>query len=184
MGEPYGIIVFGANGSGKSTLARELASVLGFKHIDIEDYAFEKAEIPYSKPRPRGECIRLMLADVEKYGKFVFSTCTGDWGDTIPQYYRLAVFITAPYDLRMERVKKRTYDKHRERVIEGGDMYEQTQKFLDFVATRSLSRIEQWAETLPCPIIRIDGTVDWRINAANIAKEFYKYEIEYARVIV
>jgi len=175
VGEPYGIIVFGANGSGKSTLARELASVLGFKHVDIEDYAFEEAEIPYSKPRPRGECISLMLADVEKYGKFVFSTCTGDWGDTIPQYYRLAVFITAPYDLRMERVKKRTHDKHGQRVCKGGDMYEQTQKFFSFVATRPISKIEQWAETLSCPIICVDGTIDWRINAVNIMEELHKH---------
>jgi len=173
LDEPYGIIVFGANGSGKSTLARELANVLGFKHIDIEDYAFEESEIPYSKPRPRGKCISLMLADAEKYGKFVFSTCTGDWGDIIPKYYRLAVFVTAPYDLRMERVRKRTHDKHRERICKGGDMYKQTQKFFDFVATRPMSKIEQWAETLSCPVVHVDGTIDWRINAAMIAEEYY-----------
>jgi len=34
MDKPYGIIVFGANGVGKTTLARELACVLGFKHVD------------------------------------------------------------------------------------------------------------------------------------------------------
>ena len=102
MNNPYGIIVFGANGSGKTTLARELSYVLGLKHIDIEDYAFEKAEIPYSRPRPRGECIRLMLADVKKHGTFVFSTCVGDWGDIIPQYYRLAALVSVPYELRME----------------------------------------------------------------------------------
>ena len=96
MDTPHGIIVFGANGSGKTTLARELARILSYKHIDIEDYAFEEAEIPYSKPRPRDECISLMLADVEKYGKFVFSTCVGDWGDVIPQFYRLAVLVSVP----------------------------------------------------------------------------------------
>jgi hypothetical protein len=56
----------------------------------------------------------------------------------------------------------------------GGDMYEQRRKFIDFVASRSLTRIEQWAETLTCPIISIDGTIDWCINAANIAEKFYK----------
>jgi len=173
VGEPFGIIVFGANGSGKSTLARELARVLAFKHIDIEDYAFEKAEIPYSKPRPKGECINLMLADMEKHSKFVFSACTGDWGDTIPQYYRLAVFMTTPYDLRMERIKKRTHDKHGQRVCKGGDMYEQTQKFFSFVATRPISKIEQWAKTLSCPIVHVDGAIDYRINTVNIIKELH-----------
>ena len=169
MDKPYGIIVFGANGSGKTTLARELARILDFKHIDIEDYAFEEAKIPYSKPRPRNECINLMLAVIGKHGKFVFSTCTGDWGDIIPQYYKFAVFLTAPHGLRMERVKKRTRDKHGERIGEGGDMYEHTQKFFDFVATRPLSKIEQWTQTLNCSIINVDGAIDWRINAEKIA---------------
>ena len=172
MDKPYGIIVFGANGSGKTTLAR----ILGFKHMDIEDYTFEEAELPYSKPRPRNECISLMLADIEKHGKFVFSTCTGDWGDIIPQYYKFAVFLTAPHGLRMERVKNRTSDKHGERTCEGGDMYEQHQKFFDFVATHPLSKIEQWAQTLTCPIINVDGTMDWRINAEKIVEEFSNYE--------
>jgi hypothetical protein len=55
----------------------------------------------------------------------------------------------------------------------GGDMYEQQIKFREYVASRPISRIEQWAETLTCPIIRIDGTEDWKINAANIAEQFY-----------
>ncbi|MDR1892219.1 MAG: hypothetical protein LBQ48_04355 [Oscillospiraceae bacterium] len=45
-----------------------------------------------------------------------------------------------------------------ERVCKGGDMYEQEQKFYDFVATRPLASIEQWAKTLACPVIRFDGT--------------------------
>ena len=52
MSKPHGIIVFGANGSGKSTLGRELARVLNFAHLDIEDYYFEQSEIPYTKVRP------------------------------------------------------------------------------------------------------------------------------------
>lgn len=41
MDKTHGIIIFGANGSGKTTLGRELAGLLGFRHMDIEDYYFE-----------------------------------------------------------------------------------------------------------------------------------------------
>ncbi|MDF2505513.1 MAG: hypothetical protein K0R06_3007, partial [Clostridium sp.] len=58
-------------------------------------------------------------------------------------------------------------------IHKGGDMYEQHLKFIDFVASRPLSKIEKWGETLMCPVIRIDGTEDWRINATNIAERFY-----------
>lgn len=42
MSKLHGIIIFGANGSGKTTLGRELANILNFKHMDVEDYHLEK----------------------------------------------------------------------------------------------------------------------------------------------
>lgn len=173
MNKPQGIIVFGANGSGKSTLGRELARVLNFKHMDIEAYAFKESEIPYTNPRSHEECIELMLADIERERGFVISAVTGDFGDKIVSLYDLAVFLSAPIELRIKRIKQRAHERYGERVREGGDMYEQNMKFIDFAATRSLSKIEQWAETLLCPVIRIDGTKDWRGNTANIANRFY-----------
>jgi len=170
--EPQGIIVFGANGSGKTTLGRELARILKFKHMDIEDYCFEKSEIPYTKLRSREEFLELMLVDIKKYHSFVISTVIGDLGDEIPDFYQLAVYLSAPFELRMERVKRRSYEQYGERVLQGGDMYEQELKFFDFVASRPLSTIDCWAETLTCPVIRVDGTLDWRVNATNIANYF------------
>jgi shikimate kinase len=73
MNKPHGIIVFGANGSGKSTLGRELARILNFKYMDIEDYHFKKSETPYTVERLHEDCLNLMLADIEKYNSFVLS---------------------------------------------------------------------------------------------------------------
>jgi len=171
MNRPHGIVVFGLNGSGKTTLGRELARLLHYKHMDIEDYCFEKSEIPYTIQRMREECLALMLADIEKHRSFVLTAVTGDFGDIIPRFYELAVYLSAPLELRMERIKSRAYEQHGARVLKGGDMYEQEQSFLDMAASRCAARTEQWAQTLTCPVIRIDGTVDWRINAANIAEQ-------------
>ena len=172
MDNPRGIIVFGANGAGKTTLGRELARILNFKHMDIEEYYFEKSEIPYTMARSREDCTKLMLADIEKYRSFVLSAAVGNFGDTIPQFYELAVYMSAPLELRLERVKKRSLDQYGIRTLKGGDMYEQEQKFFDFVATRPLSTIDRWAEALACPVIRIDGTVSLCENAANIAERY------------
>ena len=169
MSNPHGIIVFGANGSGKTTLGRELARVLNYKHMDIEDYAFADSEIPYANERSLDEQSRLMLADIEKHRLFVLSAVTGDFGDIIPQYYELAVHLSAPIELRIERIKQRAYDKFGSRICKGGDMYGQHLKFVDFIASRSLSRIEKWAETLICPVISVDGTNDYKQTAIDIA---------------
>lgn len=173
MSKPHGIIVFGTNGSGKTTLGGELARILNFKHMDVETYAFKESPVPYTDPRSQEECTALMLAEIKKHGSFVLSAVTGDFGDTIPLFYELAVFVSAPIDIRIKRIERRAYQRHGERVREGGDMYEQNLKFISFAASRSLARIEQWAQTLTCPVIPVDGTVDWHRNAAYIAEQFY-----------
>lgn len=174
MSKPDGIIVFGANGSGKSTLGRELASVLNFKYMDIEDYHFDKSEIPYTVERSKEDCLKLMLADIEKCNSFVLSAVTGDFGEKISSMYNLAVFMSAPIEIRMERIRQREYKKHGERILKGGDMYEQHLKFITFARFRNLSSIDKWAESLNCPIICVDGRKDYRQTAANIANQFHK----------
>lgn len=172
MCKTRGIIVFGANGSGKTTVGRELARILKYKHMDIEDYCFKKSRIPYTAERPREECINLMLADIEKHRSFVLSAVTGEFSEAVESFYKLGVYILTPFELRMKRLEQRIYDQHGERIRKGGDMYEQHVKFIEFAASRSAERIERWAKTLACPIIRIDGRLDSRVNAANIAERF------------
>lgn len=173
MNKPHGIIVFGPNGSGKTTLGRELARILGFLHMDHEAYHFAPSDIPYTAERPRAECLRLMRADIEKHRAFVLSAVTGDFGDTIPRLYELGVYLTAPLALRMQRIAQREQGRHGDRLLKGGDMQAQHRRFLDFAAARPLSKIDQWAQTLPCPVVRIDGAQDFRTNAAAIAARFY-----------
>lgn len=167
-----GIIVFGANGSGKTTLGCELAQVLKFKHIDVEDYYFERSDIFYQNPRAKDDVIDLMLADIKKYGSFVLSGVTGDYGEEIVSMYNLAVFLSAPIDLRMERIKKRAIDKHGERALLNGDLYENTEKFIEFARTRDLSKIDQWTNTLTCPIIHIDATKPISYNTRKIINTY------------
>lgn len=140
--------------------------------MDIEDYHFEKSEIPYTMERPHEDCLSFMLSDIKIYRSFVISAVTGDFGETISQLYDLAVFLSAPIELRIKRIEQREYEKHGERIRKGGDMYEQHLRFIDFVGTRSLSRIEQWATELSCPILRVGGTKEISKNAELIVKKY------------
>lgn len=40
----------------------------------------------------------------------------------------------------------------------GGDLHEQEEKFFDFVKSRPENTVEEWVQSLKCPILRIDGT--------------------------
>jgi uridine kinase len=172
---PIGIIVFGANGSGKTALGRELARSLNYRHMDIEEYHFINSEIPYTVERTREDCLKLMRADIERYGSFVISAVTGDFGREISSMYDFAVFMSAPLETRIERIKQRAYERHGERIREGGDMYDQHMKFIDFVALRSLSGIEQWAGTLVCPVLRVDGTKSISENTEMVVEKYLRF---------
>lgn len=169
---PIGIVVFGANGSGKTTLGRELAQALKFKHIDVEDYFFDKSDIFYENPRAKDDVIQCILTDIRKNGSFVLSGVIGNCGDEIVSMYSLAVFLSAPIELRMERIRKRTIDKHGERASPNGDMYKSSEQFIEFARTRDLSVIEKWADTLTCPIIHLDATKPISENITNITKAY------------
>ncbi len=174
--KPQGILIFGANGSGKTTLGKELSRVLNFWHMDHETYAFRESKIPYTDQRSHDECIELMLSDINKHRKFVLSAVTGDFGEIINQYYIFAIYISAPLELRIKRFDQREYEKYKERVLPGGDLYDSRIKFRDFIASRSLSKIDEWANTLVCPIININGCTDIKTNICKII-QFYKKEI-------
>lgn len=76
----------------------------------------------------------------------------------------------------MQRVKKRSFQKFGNRMLPGGDLHEQEEKFFEFVTSRPESTVEEWIQLLSCSILRIDGTkpveenVDFIINQMIISK--------------
>lgn len=164
----YGIAIVGANGSGKTVLGRYLAGLLGYYHMDIEDYSFKDSTIPYSNPRTKEEVHKLLLADIEKQERFILSAVNCDFGDDINNRYRCVIYIKVPLETRLNRVKQRSFNKYGSRILEGGDMYEQEQKFFKFAASRTMDKTENWLQTLTCPVICIDGTEPVEVNAKKI----------------
>lgn len=158
MSKPHGIILLGANGSGKSTLGRELARELNFVHFDVENYWFYKTDIPYTAIRPQEERNELLLSDMKKHVSFVVSGDISDWSNEFLTMFDLAVFLTAPTEIRLRRIEYREYSRWGNRVCEGGDMCESQKKFREFAATRDVYLLEQSALKYSCPILQVDGT--------------------------
>ena len=153
-----GICVCGLNGSGKTTLADALAKELNFKHMDIEQYYFTSTDNPYASSRTREEVERLLLEDIKQTSCFVFSAVNGDMTPEINENYALVIYLDVPLDIRMKRIRQRAIAKFGNRVLLGGDMYEQEEKFFAYAEKRTPEKIEDWLKTLSYKVIRLDGT--------------------------
>ena len=66
--------------------------------------------------------------------------------------------LDVPRDIRLQRVRDRSFQKFGNRMLSGGDLFEQEEKFFRFVESRNEMIVEEWVKSLKCPVIRIDGT--------------------------
>lgn len=169
-----GVAIVGGNGSGKTTIGKELANSLGYKHMDVEDYYFKPSVIPYTNSRTKDEVQKLLLSDIQKYRKFILSSVNCDYGEEINALYNYVIYIHVPLDIRIDRVKQRSFNKFGTRILEGGDMYDQEQKFFKFVASRTMDKTDLWLQSVTCPIIHIDGTNSVENNIKIIKDKIYK----------
>jgi hypothetical protein len=156
--------------------------LLNCAHIDIDDIFWQKTDPPFQTPVPREQRERDLLAAAEQAGSFVASGSAAGWDGAILPLLRLGVFVQTPTETRLERLKQREFDRFGERILPGGDMYDNHVEFLAWAAKydggdvnmRSRAMHERWIETVPCPIIRVDGTRDYRQTAMEIAEYLLK----------
>ena len=155
-----GIIICGLNGAGKSTLGKVLAEKLNFYFIDIEDLYFPKTDpnYMYASPRTREEVETILLHEMKTHENFILASVKGDYGEDIYSLIQSAILLDVPKSIRMQRVKKRSFQKFGNRMLLGGDLYEQEEKFFRLVESRDENTIEEWVRSLKGPVMRIDGT--------------------------
>lgn len=175
-----GIIIFGASGSGTTSLGKALAQQLNCKHFDIDDYYWLNTYVPFTVVRPIKERIELLLADIAKCNYFVMSGNMGSsWSELFVPLFDLAVFNFTPTEVRINRIRAREIERFGDRILEGGDMYEEHEKFIDWASRydtgnvasgRTLKKQTEWASILPCPVLRVDGSKEISYNVSEIIK--------------
>lgn len=128
--------------------------------MDNEDLYFPKtnSDYVYSSPRTREEVEKLLFNEIKTHENFVFASVKGDYGEYIYPFFQYAVLIGVSRDIRIQRVRNRSFQKFGNRMLTGGDLYEQEEKFFELVKSRPENSVEEWIQSLKCPIIRIDGT--------------------------
>ena len=110
------------------------------------------------------------MKEVKEHGDFVFAAVKGDYGEEILNLYDYVILIEVPKKIRLQRIRNRSYLKFAERMLVGGDLYEQEERFFSFVESRPEDCVEKWVKVVNCPIIRVDGTKSVEENIDFIIK--------------
>lgn len=168
-----GIMICGLNGCGKTTTGGLVAERLGIKRMDVEDYYFLPSEVPFSVSRTKDEVRQLMWADIQEHENFVLSSVGCDWGEEIEGSLAMAVFLTAPKEVRLGRIDEREAIRFGKRVQAGGDMHEQQKRFREFAAGRTEEPYRKQMQRLACPVLELDATQPLEMIVEKICS-FYK----------
>ncbi len=112
----------------------------------------------YASPRTRKEVEKLLLHEIKTHKDFILASVKGDYGEDIYSLIQYAILLDVPKNIRLKRVKKRSFQKFGNRMLLGGDLYEQEENFFHFVESRDENIVEEWVKSLKCPVIRMDGT--------------------------
>lgn len=154
------VILCGGNGAGKSTLGRTLSRVLGWPFFDIEAYYFPDAggDYPYRTPRTREEVEALLLADLRANPRCLLAAVKGAYGPEVEGLLTCAVLLDVPKEARLERVRRRSYQKFGDRMLPGGDLHDREEQFFRMVEGRSQGDVEAWLEGAGLPALRLDAT--------------------------
>lgn len=164
-----GILLFGLNGCGKTTLGRVLASRLGWRPMDAEDFFFPEPG-HYDHSRTEAEARSLLLRATARCGDFVLSTVSLRWCEPVFPALTLAVLLSAPAEVRLERIDRRSRERFGADALPGGRYYESEQRFREMAAARTEEPLRQAAAALPCPVLTLDAAEPLEKLASEIVR--------------
>jgi adenylate kinase family enzyme len=157
------IHIFGASGSGTTTIAESVCNKIDYSHFDSDNYFWLPTNNPFTEERPQEERIYLMENHLSNCNRWILSGSLTGWGDALIPLFDLVVFVYVPQDIRIERLKKREYERYGDTVLLGGSRYKDNEAFLEWAAAydmgtrngRSLPKHEKWLECIKCCVIRV-----------------------------
>jgi adenylate kinase family enzyme len=160
------IHIFGASGSGVTTLGKALSQKLNIEYFDSDDFFWLKTPIPFTEkqnPEIRNSIVSDKLHNTEKW---IFGGSIIHWGKNIFPPFDLIVFLYIPPEIRMERLRKREYERYGDEIITNPERAQKYQEFMDWakdydyntgIANRTLKAHLEWLSAINTPFLEISG---------------------------
>lgn len=171
-----GIMIIGPSGSGKTTLGKLVAERLSYPYFDVDDYIWKKdTKKPFTVMYSREEKIERLKAAISPHKNFVMAGSMSSFHEAFDNMFEMMVLLYVDPDVRVKRVHDRAFERFGDRVLEGGDLYENHIKFLEYNrsyegdGSPNLEEQKEWMNRLSCIKMELDGAVDLEMNARIIA---------------
>ncbi|MCU0445065.1 MAG: AAA family ATPase [Microscillaceae bacterium] len=177
------ILIFGASGSGTTTLGKEMAKITGFVHLDADDYYWKPTEPPFTEKVSFDERNEKIKNDFLSNENVIISGSMVSWGKEWETSFDLAVFIHLDNEIRMERLKKREFERYGGELQINKAIQLNHQAFMEWASQyenpdfegRSLKVHNDWIKKLHCKVLRMDGELELNDKVAKLIIEIQDY---------
>ena len=161
------IHIFGASGSGVTTLGKALSEELDIPYFDTDDYYWKKTDPPFTQKVDIPDRQANILKDTAPHLSWILGGSLISWGDFIKKTFDLAVFRYLTAEIRLDRLKKREYERYGDIIFKDPIRHRHYLDFIEWAAQydddhfdgRSRKNHLLWFETLTCNKIKIEGDV-------------------------
>jgi uridine kinase len=162
------ILITGASGSGTSTLGRAVAAALQATFVDADDLYWLPTNPRFNQKRDPTERAALLRERLDSTHSLVVAGSIYAWGADLESAFDLVVFLRAPTETRVERLRARELRLHGridEDFIAWAAQYD-----VGTLPGRSLARHLAWLELRTCPVLRLSGTDSVEASCAAVVK--------------
>ena len=173
------IHIFGASGSGTTTLGKALQQKLGYRHLDADDYYWEKTDPPFQVKVPLEKRNQTITNDFLAQENCIISGSMVSWGAEWASAFDVYVFLYLPPEIRMQRLKDREMERYGVALKNNEKFRADSKAFLAWASQyddgtfkgRSLAIHLDWIKVLAGKVLKIEGdtTVAERVDSVIAA---------------
>jgi len=174
------ILIIGGSGSGTTTLGRELADVIEFQHLDVDDYYWKPTDPPFQHKVAMAVRAENLRNDFEKYENVIVSGSLVSWTGNWQTVFDLIVFVTLDKEIRIKRLEQREVERYGDKLQTDPKIKETSEAFLDWATRyddfkftgRSIKIHRDWLASVSCEVVEVDSKNAVEYNVFEILEKF------------
>lgn len=157
------IHITGASCSGVTTLGLQLSKSLDIPYFDSDYFFWEKTDPPFTTRRLPELRNVLLFKELSKSHSWIIGGSIINWSLNLE--FDLVVFLLLPKELRLERLKKREFERYGDIIYSNKERHAQYMEFFNWASgyddntaqDRTLLAHQEWLEKLSSPVLELTG---------------------------